>query len=73
MNVIIILFSVFRLNANPLPIPYHRPKPESRLNNGNMVMIPPRSPRKTVANKYGSEKVKQPQYKSPCKNDIGSK
>lgn len=63
----------FRLNANPLPIPYHPPKPvESRMSNGNMVMIPPSSPRKTAGNKYGSEKTKQ-QYKNKSKIDITSK
>lgn len=59
----------FRLNANPLPIPYNRPIPVNRLSNGNMVMIPPSSPRKmAVGNKYGAEKSKP--YKSPGKNDI---
>lgn len=65
-----------RLNANPLPIPYHRPRPVEniRLSNGNMVMIPPASPRKTVSSKHGTEKSNQQQqhqYKSTSsKNDI---
>lgn len=61
---------VFRLNANPLPIPYHRSRPaeSNRLSNGNMVMIPPGSPRKTAGNKYGSDKSRQQQQQQPYKN-----
>ncbi|XP_060843295.1 E3 ubiquitin-protein ligase MYCBP2 isoform X2 [Rhopalosiphum padi] len=57
------------LNANPLPVPYHRPiGQDSRLSNGNMVMIPPSSPRKTAGNKYAV--AKQQPYKNACKTDV---
>lgn len=72
----ILFFGFYRLNANPLPIPYHRPKPSEnvRLSNGNMVMIPPGSPRKTVSNKQSAEKSKQQQNKSASsKTDISCK
>lgn len=69
-----VFFFIFRLNANPLPIPYHQqPRPVNRLNNGNMVMLPPNSPRKTIAgNKFGSEKAakqQQQQFKNTGKID----
>lgn len=66
-----ITFHLLRLNANPLPLPYHRPVvQESRLSNGNVVMMPPSSPRKTAGNKYVSEKAKQQPYKNVCKPDV---
>ncbi|VVC32964.1 Zinc finger, RING-type,Zinc finger, RING/FYVE/PHD-type,APC10/DOC domain,Galactose-binding [Cinara cedri] len=66
------------LNANPLPIPYHRPprptESPNRMNNGNMVVMPPSSPCKTPAgagSKFGGpEKPKQQKsHKNGGKND----